>query len=88
MSRKSRALEKQKKLNSQAKKAKNAKKNYYASYAAKEAWEKKKARKKQSQIDRRESMGISVNCPLESWEQPTVEKCSGCNLRCSFRYNT
>ena len=88
MSRKSRALEKQRKQNSQAKKAKNAKKRYYASALAKETWEEKKARKQQGQIDRRESLGISTRCPLQSWEQPSKEKCGGCKLRCSFKNNT
>lgn len=52
MSRKKRALEKQKKANSVAKKEKAAKKKYYASFEAKNAWEEKKARKAQSEYDR------------------------------------
>lgn len=52
MSRRKRAIERQKKLNSPAKKAKQSKKNFYASTAAKEQWEKKKARKEQSNYDK------------------------------------
>lgn len=85
MSRKKRAIEKQKKQNSPAKKAKNAKKNYYASYVAREKWDEKKERKQQSQTIRRVSKGISTDCPLQSWEHPTKEKCNGCHLKCSFK---
>ena len=88
MSRKKRALERQKKQNSLAKRAKNAKKAYYASDSAREKWNNKKARKKESQLNKRESMGISTQCPLKSWDNPSVEKCEGCNLRCSFKNNT
>lgn len=87
MSRKKRTIEKQKKQNSPAKKAKQAKKQFYASPAAEEQWKEKKFRKKQSQLNRRQSQGVSMNCPLESWEQPSIEKCEGCDLECSQNSN-
>lgn len=85
MSRKKRKLEKQKKQNSPAMKAKLAKKRYYASDAARDKWESKKEKKYQSQINKRMSQGISSNCPLQSWEQPNSERCKGCEIKkCSF----
>ena len=85
MSRRKRAIEKQKKQSSPMQKAKRAKKQYYASNAAKDNWEEKKARKEQSRFNERISKGISVQCPLQSWEQPSTEKCRECKLRCSFK---
>ena len=85
MSKKRRALKERKKQNSPKYKAKQAKKTYYASYAAKESWDEKKARKTQSQLNKRVSEGISVNCPLRSWEKPSNENCKGCTHRCSFK---
>lgn len=85
MSRKKRAIEKQKRQNSSASKQKKAKKNYYASYAAMEKWEDKKARKEQRQCTERESRGISFRCPLPGWQHPDKESCSGCRLKCSFK---
>ena len=85
MSKKKRALEKQRKQNSLAKKAKQRKKSYYASSAAKERWNDKKGRKENKQLARRESMGISVNCPLQSWEKPDTNKCKECFLKCSYK---
>ena len=84
MSRKKRAKEQQGKINSKAVKIKRAKKQYYASYAAKEKWLDKKAKKQQNQITKRVSQGISVDCPLRGWEQPSIEKCGDCNLKCSY----
>lgn len=85
MSRKKRALERQKKQNSPQRKAKQAKKTYYKSYAAKEDWDKKKDRKDQTRINKRISEGISVVCPLQSWEKPNYKSCKGCTLKCSFK---
>ena len=85
MSKKSRAIKNQKKQSSPKYKAKQAKKAYYSSYAARENWNEKKARKTQSQINRRISEGISVDCPLQSWERPSRENCKGCTLKCSFK---
>ena len=85
MSKKSRAIRNQKKQNSPKQKAKQAKKSYYASYAAKVDWDEKKARKKQSQLNKRVSEGISANCPLQSWEKPSKQNCKGCTLKCSFK---
>ena len=53
MSRKKRALERQKKQNSQTQKLKRAKKAYYASNEAKQKWEDKKTRKEQGDFDKR-----------------------------------
>lgn len=86
MSRKKRAIEKQKKQNSPQKKAKRAKKAYYSSWDARCTWEEKKARKEQGRITKRISKGISVDCPLKSWEQPSAENCSGCKLNCTSNY--
>lgn len=86
MSRKKRAIERQKKQNSPQKKAKQAKKSYYSSREASENWEEKKARKEQGRITKRISKGISVDCPLQSWEQPSAENCSGCKLNCTSEY--
>ena len=85
MSRRKRALEKQRKQNSPAKKAKQSKKIYYASYAAKEKWQKKKEKKEQSQIARKEAMGIPANCPFKSWEEPDPVECRECSLKCSYK---
>ena len=85
MSRKKRALERQKKQSSPMQKAKRAKKQYYASIAAKDNWEEKKARKEQSRLNKRISEGISAQCPLQSWEQPSTEKCRGCKFKCSLK---
>lgn len=84
MSRKKRAREQQRKMNSKAAEIKNQKKRYYVSYAAKERWQEKKARKEQSQLTKRVSQGISVKCPLQGWEEPSIESCSGCTLKCSY----
>ncbi len=86
MSRKKRAIEKQKKQNSPKRKAKQAKKAYYSSWDAHDTWEEKKARKEQGRLTKRVSKGISVECPLRSWEQPSIENCSGCKLNCSSDY--
>ena len=85
MSRKKRAIERQKKQSSPAQKAKRAKKQYYASSDAKDNWEDKKARKEQSRLNKRVSLGISPQCSLESWEEPSAEKCRECKLKCSFK---
>ncbi len=53
-------------------------------YEAAQKWDDKQARKEQSQLNRRESQGISVYCPLLSWETPTIRRCKGCKLKCSF----
>jgi len=84
MSRKKRALEKQRKQNSPEKKAKQEKRKYYASREAEEKWRDKKERKRQSQINRRVSKGVSVYCPLQSWQLPSIERCEGCDVKCSF----
>ena len=87
MSRRKRVKDKEKIATSVAKRQKNAKKNYYASNAAKQKWEDKKKRKSQSQISYRESTGISKECPLASWATPSVENCKGCSVfRCSSTY--
>lgn len=86
MSKKKRAIEKQKKQNSEEQKRKRAKKAEYASHASYLKWEDKKARKEQSQLNRREALGVSRECPLVSWEQPSIEKCNGCQVnKCSFK---
>ena len=51
MSKKGRALEKQKKQNSPKAKVKQAKKSYYASYEAKQKWAEKKEKKAQKKFD-------------------------------------
>ena len=84
MSKKKRKIEKEKKQNSPKQQAKRKKKAYYASYEAAQKWDDKQARKEQSQLNRRESQGISVYCPLLSWETPTIRRCKGCKLKCSF----
>ena len=85
MSRKKRKLERQRKQNSPEKKAKQAKKAYYASCEAKDRWEEKKERKRQNQINARISKGVSVDCPLESWEAPSIQRCEACDIiKCSF----
>lgn len=85
MSRKKRAIEREKKQNSPMQKAKRAKKQYYASSDAKGNWEDKKACKEQSRLNKRISLGISPQCPLQSWEEPNTEKCRECKLKCSFK---
>lgn len=85
MSRKKRAIEKQKKQNSEAQKRKRAKKAEYTSWNSSLKWDEKKARKQQSQLTKRESKGISVECPLMPWESPSAEKCSKCMLKCSYK---
>lgn len=84
MSRKKRAREQQRKMNSKASETKKQKKRYYGSYAAKNKWQEKKARKEQRQLTKRVSQGISVKCPLQGWEKPSIEGCSGCTLKCSY----
>lgn len=51
MSKRKRALEKAKKANSPQRKLKRAKKAYYASSAAKQKWEEKKAKRQKNYID-------------------------------------
>lgn len=85
MSRKKRAIERQKKQNSPQKKAKQAKKTYYKSNEAKQNWSEKKARKDQSRTNKRISQGVSVMCPLKSWETPNSANCKGCTLKCSLQ---
>lgn len=85
MSRRKRAIEKQKKQNSKARKLKQQRKAYYASGSAIEKWEEKKARKSQSQLNNRISKGISSDCPLFEWEKPSAKKCEDCSLKCSFK---
>ena len=85
MSRKKRAIEREKKQSSPKQKAKRAKKQYYASSDAKDNWEDKKARIEQSRLNKRISSGISPQCPLQSWEEPNAEKCRACKLKCSFK---
>lgn len=83
MSSKKRAIEKQKKANSPKAMAKRAKKQFYASPAAKEQWEDKKGRREQRQEAKRSTNGIPRECPLPAWEKPNTEKCKGCRLKCS-----
>ena len=85
MSRRKRAIEKQKKQNSKARKLKQQKKEYYASGSAMKKWEDKKTRKSQSQLNNRIAQGISSDCPLFEWEKPSTPKCDGCLLKCSFK---
>lgn len=85
MSRKKRAIEKQKKQNSEQQKRKRAKKAEYASWNSHLKWEKKKERRQQSQLNKREARGISVECPLMHYENPSEEKCSKCTLKCSYK---
>ncbi len=82
MSKKKRAQRKQEKANSPANKAKQAKKQYYASWEAKDDWRTKQARKEQRQIRERSSQGVPGECPLAGWEKPSAEKCDGCTLKC------
>ena len=84
MSRRKKAIEKEKKQNSAEHKKKQAKKNYYRSYQAKEKWDEKKSRRDQSKLDKRIGEGVSVNCPLKAWETPSTERCFGCKLKCSY----
>lgn len=86
MSKRKRALERQKKQNSPAKKAKIAKKQSYKSWDSAEKWEEKKRRKSESNINRRISDGISTECPLKHFEKPSAENCEGCELKCSSKY--
>ncbi len=51
MSKKKRAIAKQKKQNSEAARRKRARKAYYVSPAAKDKWDEKQARKQQSKND-------------------------------------
>lgn len=85
MSRRKKAIERQRKQNTPEKKAKRAKKEKYASFASKEKWEDKKEKKRQSNLNRRQSQGVSVECPLDHWDTPSSEKCEGCDLKCSFK---
>lgn len=85
MSRKKRAIEKQKKQNSEAQKRKRAKKAEYSSRNSYLKWEEKKERRQQSQLANREAKGISVECRLMPWESPSAEKCSKCTLKCSYK---
>jgi len=84
MSKKQRKIKKAKKYNSPEQKAKREKKAYYASFEAAAKWEEKKERKHQSQINQRESKGVSTYCPLLFWEEPSPRRCAGCKLKCSF----
>jgi hypothetical protein len=84
MSRKSREKEKAKRQNSLPKRLKQQRKNYYTSGAAREAWDEKKASKKQSQISQREKQGINSNCRLLSCDKPSYENCGRCRLKCHF----
>lgn len=86
MSKRKRAIERQKKANSPEKKAKRAKKNYYVSLAAKEKWNEKKSRKEEKRISAREAEGISFECPLLSYESPSIKTCKGCKLKCAFHH--
>lgn len=83
MSRKRRTIDKQRKQSAKAKQ-KAQKRAYYASNQATIDWEEKKARKSQSQINKKASMGISTKCPLPEWESPSHERCEGCTLKCSY----
>lgn len=87
MSRRKKALERQKKQSSAERRAKEAKKKYYNSNEAREKWNDKKARKQQSQVNLRVSKGVSVDCPLNSWEEPNAERCKDCELKCSFKFS-
>ena len=87
MSKKKRAIERQKKRNSTATKLKQEKKRYYASYEAKSKWDEKKAKKEQSQCTKRESKGIPKNCPVPGWEIPTIKHCKECTvIRCTYKF--
>lgn len=88
MSRKKRALERQKKANSPQAKAKRAKKAAYQSPANKQHWEDKKAAKASRQQAQKASMGISAECPMNSWEKPSINSCYGCSLKCSYSYSS
>lgn len=83
MSRKKRAIDKQRRQSAKAKN-KQEKRTYYASPKAGDNWEQKKARKSQSQLNRRVSAGVSTQCPLYEWENPNNELCKGCTLKCSY----
>jgi len=85
MSRKKRAIEKQKKQNSEAQKRKRAKKSEYSSRNSYLKWEEKKERRQQSQLAKREAKGISTECPLMHYEKPSEEKCAKCTLKCSHK---
>ncbi len=83
MSRRKRALEKQRKQNSPARKAKLAKKQQYASYESKEKWREKQERKKQAQLNSRIIQGINKDCPLPEYAKPSRDNCEDCDLKCS-----
>ena len=85
VSKRKRTFKNQKKQSSPEQKRKRAKKAYYHSFEAKQKWDDKKARKAQSQNDKRIGQGISALCPLDYWEMPSVEKCCECTLKCSFK---
>ncbi|MDE5830976.1 MAG: hypothetical protein K2H53_05020 [Clostridia bacterium] len=85
MSRRKRAIEKAKKQNSEAQKRKRAKKAKYASHESSLKWDEKKERRRQSNLNKRVSRGISVECPLEHYEKPSAEKCYKCTRKCSYK---
>lgn len=87
MSKKRRAIEKQKKHNSEEQKRKRKKKEKYKSPESKQKWEDKKARKEQSQYAKRESQGVSASCPLRPWDKPSTKKCYYCDI-ITCKYHT
>ncbi len=84
MSRKKRAIEKQKKQQSHEARKKAQKKAYYASNEAKKQWDAKKLLKHQNQLIKREKEGIPANCPLLTWQKPSEENCQSCELKCTY----
>lgn len=86
MSRRKKAIDKQRKMNSPARKAKSAKKKYYTSSEASDKWEDKKGRKEQKYLSSKASKGVNKECTLMGWQKPNDENCSGCKLKCAYNY--